>query len=171
VGEYQDLVKSYTCGQFIKEHNIQAWVAGFSEVIDPLLLHMFSPYEIPQLLSGIEAVFTAEDLRQHAKITGFDERPDVIDNFFEVIKELTSYQQTLFIKFLTGSPKLPIGGFSRLKNRVEILKRGNDVDDESLPSALTCLSVLKLPLYSSKDIIRQKLFTAIHEGNDYFGFS
>jgi hypothetical protein len=48
VGGYQDFVKSHTCGQFIKEHKVQAWVAGFSEVIDPLFLHMFSPYEITQ---------------------------------------------------------------------------------------------------------------------------
>jgi E3 ubiquitin-protein ligase TRIP12 len=171
VGEYRDLVESYTCGRFIKEHKIQAWVAGFSEVIDPQFLHMFSPYEITQMLSGIEAEFTADDLRRHAKVTGFDELPDMIDNFFEVVKELTAYQQTLFVKFLTGSPKLPIGGFGRLKNKIEILKRGNEVDNESLPSALTCLSVLKLPLYSSKDIIRQKLFTAIQEGNDYFRFA
>jgi hypothetical protein len=78
------------------------------------------------VLSGTEAEFTADDLRQHAKITGFDERPDVIDNFFDVIRELTSSQQTLFVKF-------PIGGFGQLKNRVENLKRGSDVDDESLP--------------------------------------
>ncbi len=40
--------------------------------------------------------------------------------------------------------------------------------DELLPTCSTCQVYLKLPAYSSLDILRDKLMTAIREGQEYF---
>ncbi len=40
--------------------------------------------------------------------------------------------------------------------------------DELLPTCSTCQVYLKLPAYSSIDILRDKLLTAIREGQEYF---
>jgi hypothetical protein len=165
VAEFCDLLITFTCGRFIKDTKIAAWTSGFAQVIDPMLLEMFSPFELATMLSGQDAELTSEYLRVHTMITGFEQRPDVLDSFFEIVAEMTSYQRSLLLKFITGSPKLPVGGIAG----IEIVPRGADI--EALQSASTCNKALKLPPYPSKDVIRKKLLTAIHEGNDYFGFS
>jgi len=68
-----------------------------------------------------------------------------------------------FLFFVTGSFKVPFGGFKNLKIGIE------KVDDlERLPVAHTCSSSLDLPPYDSKEKLKDKLTIAILEG--YQGF-
>lgn len=43
--------------------------------------------------------------------------------------------------------------------------------DDYLPSVMTCVNYLKLPDYSSLDIMRQKLGVAVREGQGAFHLS
>lgn len=45
------------------------------------------------------------------------------------------------------------------------------VSDDYLPSVMTCVNYLKLPDYSSIDILKKRLFTAIKEGQGAFHLS
>ena len=45
------------------------------------------------------------------------------------------------------------------------------VSDDYLPSVMTCANYLKLPDYSSKVIMRQRLFFAMNEGQNSFHMS
>jgi len=44
-------------------------------------------------------------------------------------------------------------------------------DTHSLPTSHTCFNQLDLPEYKSKEILREKLFLAITEGKEGFGFA
>ena len=44
----------------------------------------------------------------------------------------------------------------------------NTNSDAFLPSVMTCVNYLKLPEYSSKEILKNKLFTAIRDGQYAF---
>lgn len=44
----------------------------------------------------------------------------------------------------------------------------NSNPDAFLPSVMTCVNYLKLPEYSSKEILKNKLFTAIRDGQYAF---
>ena len=65
-----------------------------------------------------------------------------------------------FIQWLTGSKRLPKGGFSGLENQVSV----NRVDeraiscapDEKCPSVNTCLHYVKFPAYSSYEVLQRK---------------
>ena len=74
-------------------------------------------------------------------------------------------------QFVTGSPRLPVGGLSRMVPRLTIVKKspesGNS-PDAYLPSVMTCANYLKLPDYSSKEVMRERLLTAINEGQGCF---
>jgi E3 ubiquitin-protein ligase TRIP12 len=48
---------------------------------------------------------------------------------------------------------------------------GQAAIDAMLPSASTCTNYLKLPEYSSKDIMRQKLLYSISHGQNSFHMS
>jgi len=47
----------------------------------------------------------------------------------------------------------------------------NDNADDFLPSVMTCVNYLKLPEYSSIDVMRDKLLLAIREGQLAFHLS
>lgn len=69
------------------------------------------------------------------------------------------------VYFWTSSPSLPASeeGFQPMPS-ITI----RPPDDQHLPTANTCISRLYVPLYSSKQILKQKLLLAIKTKN--FGF-
>ena len=74
-------------------------------------------------------------------------------------------------QFVTGSPRLPVGGLARLSPRLTIVQKKPEADvspDAYLPSVMTCANYLKLPDYSSKQVMMDRLLTAINEGQGAF---
>merc|ERR1719149_509404 len=97
-----------------------------------------------------------------------------VENLLDVLAEFTEPQLRQFLKFVTGSPRLPVGGLARLSPRLTIvLKRPEDgvSPDAYLPSVMPCANYVKLPDYSSKEIMRERLLTAINEGQGAFYLS
>ncbi|XP_003374869.1 putative HECT-domain protein [Trichinella spiralis] len=78
--------------------------------------------------------------------------------FWSVVSSMTADEKQDLIYFWTGSPTLPptMEGFMPTPNVVI-----RPPDDMYLPTANTCISRLYIPLYSSKNILRQKLLFAI----------
>jgi len=79
-----------------------------------------------------------------------------------------------FLQFITGSPKLPIGGFRGLNPLLTVVRKPHEAPltaDDYLPSVMTCVNYLKLPEYSSRHVMKEKLQTAIQEGVGSFHLS
>jgi len=81
-------------------------------------------------------------------------------------------QRRRFLQFLTGSPRLPVGGLKSLRPKLTIQLRKNilELPDNCFPSVNTCFLFLKLPEYSSEDILREKLIMAMENGHSAFDF-
>jgi len=76
------------------------------------------------------------------------------------------------VRFLTGSPKLPIGGFKSLQPKLTIVRKETEgLADEYLPSVMTCVNYVKLPNYSSQDITTTQIRRAIEDGQGSFHLS
>jgi E3 ubiquitin-protein ligase TRIP12 len=93
---------------------------------------------------------------------------------FDLIVELTNAEKRLFLKFITGSERLPIGGLSALQPRLSVARRtgeGGQNAVDALPSVMTCMHYLKLPGYSSKEVMKTKILTAISECQESFLFT
>uniref|UniRef100_A0A5K3F2R3 E3 ubiquitin-protein ligase n=1 Tax=Mesocestoides corti TaxID=53468 RepID=A0A5K3F2R3_MESCO len=104
---------------------------------------------------------------------GYTLQSKAIQNLFEIMSEFDEPRRRLFIQFATGSPRLPIGGFRALKPPLKIVmkREAEEHADRHLPSVMTCQNYLKLPNYSTKEIMREKLLYAIHEGQHAFHLS
>jgi hypothetical protein len=74
----------------------------------------------------------------------------------KILKSFSAADQRQFLRFLTGSPRSPVGGFRT--NPIQIDERGTRSD---LPAAATRYNRLYLPYYRSEEIFREKLLTAI----------
>ena len=70
------------------------------------------------------------------------------------------YVYLYWLVFLTGTNRIPIEGFKRMK--VMIQKMDGGPNCERLPVAHTCFNILDLPPYPSKQMMRDKLLQAMH---------
>jgi ubiquitin-protein ligase E3 C len=111
-----------------------------------------------------------EDLRRHTNITahGFSEarQAEYTEWFWEVLASLAVAEQQNFLRFVTSCPRPPLLGFGSLKPPLGIQLLGAN-GDSMLPMAGTCYNLLKLPVYSTKELLRQKLLMAITSGTGF----
>jgi len=84
-------------------------------------------------------------------------------NLWTILNEWSPEEQSLFLRFCWGRSRLPLttSGFSGKKFKIDNLSRGGTADNQ-LPEACTCFFTLKLPGYSTIEIMRAKLLYAIH---------
>jgi E3 ubiquitin-protein ligase TRIP12 len=135
-------------------------------------MQLLAPDEIGLLLLGegeSGSEWSIESLKANTKAEhGYDGGSRVIGLFFQVLAERFSpADRRQFLLFATGCPRLPVGGFAALNPRLTVVDKGCLVPDEVLPSVMTCVSYLKLPNYSSIDILEAKLRTAIQEAGGF----
>uniref|UniRef100_A0A1I8B2K2 E3 ubiquitin-protein ligase n=1 Tax=Meloidogyne hapla TaxID=6305 RepID=A0A1I8B2K2_MELHA len=129
---------------------------GFRLVINKDSLRIFSSDEMELLFCGSaendERIWSKSAL-QHAL------RPDHGYNYDSaqikwLITMLCSYKhekRRRFLQFVTGSPRLPIGGFRGLNPPLTVVKKTATCvkNEEELPSAMTCYNYLKIPPYET----------------------
>lgn len=175
LGEYVASVKKMLLVDGISEQ-VRALRAGMASVFDLTHLRAFDPVEVGWLINGTtEAPFTMDALRENVKCDhGYTHESSAVRMLFELLCELSSEEQKEFIMFVTGAPRLPVGGLSALSPNLTIVRKPaseGSTTDQTLPSVSTCFFFLKLPDYSSKEIMRNKIFTAMKEGQGNFHMS
>lgn len=105
---------------------------------------------------------------------GFTQDSKTIQYFYDILSAYNKEEQRLFLQFVTGTPRLPTGGFKALNPPLTIVRKTNDgkqSPDDYLPSVMTCVNYLKLPEYTSKEVMRQKMKFAASEGSMCFHLS
>jgi E3 ubiquitin-protein ligase TRIP12 len=83
---------------------------------------------------------------------------------------MSSTERRSLLKFVTGSGNMPIGGAVRLSPPMAVIKFEKEgvFADALLPASSVCLNALKLPPYSSLEILKSKILLAISDGKDSF---
>uniref|UniRef100_A0A3B4TDV0 Probable E3 ubiquitin-protein ligase HERC4 n=1 Tax=Seriola dumerili TaxID=41447 RepID=A0A3B4TDV0_SERDU len=142
------------------ESVFQEFKRGFFLVCDWDFVKLFRPEELQGVLVG-EDVYDWEKLKRNTVYEGYYDGHPTIQMFWEVFDELTEEQKKDFLLFLTGFRKAPILGMDQIHMRVRIKQILNGSYDQHFPESLTCHSILELPLYSAKDIMRDRLTEAL----------
>ena len=124
------------------------------------------------LFNGTREKWEHDVIVEHLKFDhGYTRSSRAVGLLLEILCDLDDATLSQFLKFVTGSPRLPVGGLARLSPKLTIvLKRPeNGVSpDAYLPSVMTCANYLKLPDYSTKAIMKERLMTSIFEGQGAF---
>ncbi|KAL0305261.1 UNVERIFIED_CONTAM: E3 ubiquitin-protein ligase UPL6 [Sesamum angustifolium] len=118
------------------------------------------------LISG-SGWIDVDDLRAHTNYTEWLPWKDhyVIEMFWEVIQNLSLKNKRKFLKFATGCSRGPLLGFKYLEPTFCIQRTAGNASEEALdrlPTSATCMNLLKLPPYRSKQQMEQKLLYAIN---------
>ena len=137
----------------------------------------FSAAEFAVLLGGGRAGVSVEDMRRHTIYAGGYHRahPTVLA-LWEALGAMTDAERASVLRFATASARPPLLGFSRLNPPLCVAMSGSggansDSDHGRLPSAATCMNLLKLPPYGSAEEVRRKLLFAASEGAGGFSLS
>lgn len=147
------------------------FLRGLHSLIPATWLQMFpAESELQALISGdadMGAVDLA-DMKVHVQYSGgYHAEHAVIQLFWNVMESLSPEQHAEVLKFVTSCPRPPLLGFSRLDPPICIAQAGSVGDaraEERLPTAATCMNLLKLPPYSKPQVMREKLLYAVSAG-------
>ncbi|RVD86466.1 uncharacterized protein DFL_004740 [Arthrobotrys flagrans] len=174
VGDYVDKVIDLTLGTGV-QRQVDAFRSGFSQVFPYAALKAFTPDELVMMFGRVEEDWSLETLMDSIKADhGFNMDSKSVRNLLQVMSEFNLQQRREFLQFVTGSPKLPIGGFKNLTPMFTVVCKPSEpplVSDDYLPSVMTCVNYLKLPDYTCIEVLRQRLHTAVHEGSGAFHLS
>ncbi|KAL9639172.1 MAG: hypothetical protein Q9204_001208 [Flavoplaca sp. TL-2023a] len=174
VGDYVEKVIDMTLGSGV-QRQVDAFRAGFSQVFAYSALKAFTPSELVMLFGRVEEDWSIETLLDSIKADhGFNMDSKSVRNLLQVMSELSPPERREFLQFVTGSPKLPIGGFKNLTPMFTVVCKPSEppyTSDDFLVSVMTCANYVKLPDYSNIHILRKRLLTAIHEGQGAFHLS
>lgn len=141
-------------------------------------IRMFNTQELQLLISGDRRRIDLNDMQRHVVYaSGYHPSQPYVQAFWQVVAEMSAEDQALLLKFVTSSPRQPLLGFQALNPRFSIQQvspyssvplGSSHIPNEEprLPTAATCMNLLKLPLYGSIDVLREKLLYAIrsHSG-------
>ncbi|TYI61939.1 hypothetical protein E1A91_D10G208500v1 [Gossypium mustelinum] len=142
------------------------FLRGFQQLMQKDWIDMFNEHELQLLISGSLDSLDVDDLRCHTNYAGgYHGEHYVIDMFWEVLKSFSLENQKKFLKFVTGCSRGPLLGFKYLEPLFCIQRAAGSASEEALdrlPTSATCMNLLKLPPYRSKEQLEAKLMYAIY---------
>ena len=155
---------------------VNAFKEGFCLINNIYNLKCFTSFEIENFICGsLEIKWDEHILYENLKPEhGYTKNSRIFNDLIKFMCNLDKNGQRQFLIFTTGTSRLPIGGFKALSPKLTIVKRVFDqkeFPDDYLPTVMTCQNYLKLPEYSSYQILEQKLWLAMKEGSKEFNLS
>ncbi len=119
------------------------------------------------LVSGAPRPIDIEDWRRNTVYQNdYNEDHITIKLFWEILGEMSDAERKKVLKFATSCPKPPLQGFKELNPKFGI--GCSSSDQERLPSSNTCFNFLKLPAYTNKTIMKEKLKYAIETETGFY---
>ncbi|CAL1261818.1 unnamed protein product [Larinioides sclopetarius] len=173
--DYLKLLAYWTMNEGVRRQ-MEAFREGFESVFSLNQLKIFYPHELEYLFCGSgHSQWDMKSLMECCRPDhGYTHDSRAIKFLFEILSSYNQEQQRQFLQFATGSPRLPVGGLKSLSPPLTIVRKtldGNEDPDSYLPSVMTCVNYLKLPDYSTIEIMREKLQVAVSEGQHSFHLS
>merc|ERR1712054_462546 len=133
---------------------------GLSCIVPLRILQLFTWTQVEELVAGKPEV-DLEELKRHTEYRQYTPNSPVIKWFWEALESLTHLERTDFIRFVWGRSRLPLKGRPWPQSfKIQRCPGG----DNALPQTHTCFFSIELPEYSSAEITKKRIHTAITYG-------
>jgi len=164
--EYVRLLTAHRMTTGIRDQ-LHHFLKGLHELLPKHLLQLFNENELELLISGLPNIDVL-DLKWNTELVGYNKSSQSIMWFWNVLGAMDQQELALFVQYVTGTSKVPVGGFKCLQGmngpqKFQIHKM-HGKSGSPLPQSHTCFNQLDLPIYKSEDELREKLLMAINEG-------
>lgn len=155
------------------------------------MISIFNEQELELLISGLPEI-DVEDWKSNTDYHNYSASSPQIQWFWRAVRSFDKEGRAKLLQFVTGTSKVPLNGFKELEGMNGVSKFNIHRDygnKERLPSSHTCFNrksfapvidenwmltrsiELDLPEYDSYETLRQRLYTAMTAGSEYFGFA
>ncbi|XP_066492988.1 NEDD4-like E3 ubiquitin-protein ligase WWP2 isoform X2 [Tiliqua scincoides] len=146
------------------EDQTKAFLDGFNEVAPLEWLRYFDEKELELMLCGMQEI-DMTDWQKNTIYRHYTKASKQIQWFWQVVKEMDNEKRIRLLQFVTGTCRLPVGGFAELigsngPQKFCIDKVGKET---WLPRSHTCFNRLDLPPYKSYEQLKEKLLYAVEE--------
>lgn len=165
--EYLEACLRYRMMDRVKDQ-LTELLLGFFDVIPEPLLTVFDFQEIELLMCGLPKI-DMDDWREHTEYSGEYEYVNgdypTCHWFWEVVDEFDHEMKARLLQFVTGTSGVPARGFGVLQGNDGNIRKftihGVHVGVCLYPRAHTCFNRIDLPMYETKDELREKLKLAV----------
>jgi len=156
--EYSSLVIQFRIHEF--DRQLAAIRRGLATVVPLHTLQLFTWQQVEELVAGKPEI-DLEYLKKHTEYRGYSPTSPVVTYFWKTMEALTQVERSQFIRFVWGRSRLPLKGRSWPQSfKIQRCSGGDDL----LPVTHTCFFSIELPEYSSEEMCRKRLITAINYG-------
>ncbi|KAG0347069.1 hypothetical protein BG004_000179 [Podila humilis] len=152
---------------------IHSFLQGFHEIIPGHLISIFNEQELELLISGLPDI-DVDEWKNCTEYQNYSPGSPQVQYFWRAVRSFDQTERAKLLQFVTGTSKVPLGGFAQLQGISGVQKFQIHKDFSStkrLPSAHTCFNQLDLPEYETYEELRQQLLTAISECSTGFAFA
>ena len=169
--EYVRLVTEQSLTNSIRSQ-IDAFLAGFHEIIPPSLIKLFSERELELLISGLPDI-DVDEWKNNTDLRGYKSSDPMIQWWWRAVRSFDQTEKAKLLQFITGTYKVPLEGFAHLQgvNGTQRFNIHRAYGEDRLPAAHTCFNQLDLPAYESYEKLRSQLLLAMKEGAEGFGLA
>ena len=169
--EYVRLVTEQNLTNSIRSQ-IDAFLAGFHEIIPPSLIKLFSERELELLISGLPDI-DVDEWKNNTDLRGYKSSDPMIQWWWRAVRSFDQTEKAKLLQFITGTSKVPLEGFAHLQgvNGTQRFNIHRAYGEDRLPAAHTCFNQLDLPAYESYEKLRSQLLLAMKEGAEGFGLA
>ena len=136
-----------------------AFRQGFNSLIPNHIIWMFSAKELQLMIGGSDRGYDVVDMQRHCTYYGYHATQPYIQDFWDIVNSFSNTERANLLQFITSCSRPPLNGFRDLQPPLCIHEVN---DDTRLPTAATCMNLLKLPRYPTKEILREKLSLSIN---------
>jgi len=161
--EYIELITEWRFKRGVEEQT-EAFLKGFGAVLPMCWLQQFDERELEILLCGMQE-YDVDDWQKNTVYRNCTKTSKQVMWFWQAVKSFDDEKRARLLQFVTGTCRLPVGGFAELigsngPQKFCIDKVGKET---WLPRSHTCFNRLDIPPYKSYEQLLEKLTFAIEE--------
>jgi hypothetical protein len=155
LGNRQELVERKLMSMVARgtERLLDLMVEGFRDILPVETTRGLTVADVGAILYG-NPIIDVEALIRSLQLNGHTLQDPVIGWLFDTLRAYSNEQLAEFLRFATGTPIPPVGGFSSLNPRISIVILDNV---RQMPKSKTCFHQVFLPQYGSKAVLEEKL--------------
>ncbi|KAF0297934.1 putative E3 ubiquitin-protein ligase HERC1 [Amphibalanus amphitrite] len=131
---------------------------GMSWMVPVPLLSLLTGQQLEQLVCGLPTI-SVPLLKTIVRYRELDEQHPLAQWLWAVLDSFSDSERVLFMRFVSGRSRLP-ANLADLSQRFQVMKVDKPTD--GLPTAQTCFFQLRLPQYSSQEMLADRLRYAIN---------
>nr|XP_053648637.1 probable E3 ubiquitin-protein ligase HERC1 isoform X4 [Cherax quadricarinatus] len=140
------------------DRQIGAVREGMAWIVPVPLLSLMTASHLEQLVCGLPHISVAT-LKKVVRYREVDEHDPLVVWLWSILESFSPCERVLFVRFVSGRSRLP-ANLADLSQRFQVMRVDRPID--TLPTAQTCFFQLRLPPYSSQEVMAERLRYAIN---------